>query len=585
MIDAGLERKILDLAARYPRREAALLPVLSLLQSLTRGPLLQEDLAAAARLLGVSLAGAFGVRTFYSLYHDRPVGTHHLQVDTSVPGWLAGAKETLRAFEAGLGIQAGGTTPDGLFSLEEVEDLGSSDTAPIVRVAGRLCERVTPERAGVLLDALRSGRVAAWPADRRIVSECGILLGRAARGEPVGLAAYVRDGGYRALAKARSMSPEAIVAEVKASRLRGRGGAGFPAGLKWEVALAASAPVTVVCNADEGEPGTFKDRVLMEGDPHLLIEGLAIAARALGAERGYIYIRGEFDRAAGLLETALAEARAAGWLGAGERVFDLLVHRGAGAYICGEETALLESLEGKRGQPRLRPPYPAERGLFGGPTVVHNVETLACLPFIVGKGAEAFRAIGSADNYGPKIYCVSGRVARPGVYEMPMGVGLEDLIDLAGGATGRMKAVLVGGASSAILTAAEAAGLKLDFDSCRRRGTMLGSGAVVVLDESVSIPALAERTMAFFARESCGACVPCREGSDAVGRLLRRLARGEGTAGDLNLAAALCSGIGGTTLCPLGDAFATAVGSMLAKFRPEFEAGLAGPVTSTPQPA
>jgi NADH:ubiquinone oxidoreductase subunit F (NADH-binding) len=314
----------------------------------------------------------------------------------------------------------------------------------------------------------------------------------------------------------------------------------------------------------------------MEYDPHLLIEGMAISGFAIGCKLGFIYIRGEFAWIAEILERACAEARQAGLLGSnilGKGVdFDIIVHLGAGAYVCGEETALIESLEGKRGNPRLKPPFPAGVGLYGAPTIVNNVETLACVPFIVDKGAEAFRAFGPANNHGPKIYGISGHVRRPGTYEYPLGTKLETLLEAAGGVDGTLKAIIVGGLSVPILTAAEAEGLSMDYDSCLKRNTMLGSGGIIVMNETTSIPRVAERAIQFYAHESCGQCTPCREGSHTVAQLIHRLRSGRGKRSDIDLVLELCTAIRGTTLCPTGEAFATPIEAMVRKFRGEFEA-------------
>jgi NADH:ubiquinone oxidoreductase subunit F (NADH-binding) len=364
---------------------------------------------------------------------------------------------------------------------------------------------------------------------------------------------------------------------VKAAALRGRGGAGFPAGMKWGfLPKERTQPVYLICNADEGEPGTFKDRQIMEYDPHLLIEGMTISGFAIGAKLGFIYIRGEFAWIADILDAACAQARKAGLLGKnilGKGVdFDIIVHLGAGAYVCGEETALIESLEGKRGNPRLKPPFPAAVGLYGCPTIVNNVETLACVPYILERGEAAFRKLGPANNHGPKIFGISGHVHKSGAYEYPLGTPLEDLLAAAGGVKGTLKAVIVGGLSVPILTAAEAAGLAMDYDSCLKRGTMLGSGGIMVMNEETSIPAVALRAIRFYAHESCGQCIPCRQGSHTVARLLERLVAGKGRPGDVDRVLALCNAVKGTTLCPTGDAFSVPIEAMVRKFRSEFDA-------------
>jgi NADH-quinone oxidoreductase subunit F len=389
---------------------------------------------------------------------------------------------------------------------------------------------------------------------------------------------YLDGGGYEAARKSLQMKPEEIIQIVKDSELRGRGGAGFPTGNKWGfVPKNAPKPTWLLANADEAEPGTFKDRVIIEKDPHLLIEGMIIAAFAIGSNpMSYIYIRGEFHYGATVLDKAIAEAQAKGFLGknifGSGFDFDITVHRGAGAYICGEETGLIESVEGRRGQPRVKPPFPAVIGVFGGPTVVQNVETLACVPFIINKGAEWFKGFGTPRNTGPKLYCVSGRVKKPGVYEFPMGINLKELIyEHCGGIIGdaKLKAVIPGGASAPMLTENEI-DLPLNFDAVMKAGSMLGSAGVIVLDETVCIVDAVWRLSKFFAHESCGQCTPCREGTNWMESILDRLERGEGRAEDADLLLDMSDNIGGKSLCALGDAAIGPVISSVKKFRDEY---------------
>jgi NADH-quinone oxidoreductase subunit F len=389
---------------------------------------------------------------------------------------------------------------------------------------------------------------------------------------------YLQGGGYGALKKAFAMTPDQVTQMVKDSELRGRGGAGFPTGMKWSfVPKNSGRPIYLLCNADESEPGTFKDRVIIEKDPHLLIEGMIISAWAIGScPMAYIYIRGEFYYGATVLDKALEEARQHGYLGknilGSGFDFDITVHRGAGAYICGEETGLIESVEGKRGQPRVKPPFPAVVGVFGGPTVVNNVETIACVPFIIDKGPEWFKGFGSPKNTGPKLYCVSGQVKKPGVYEFPMGITLKELLyDHCGGPLDgrRFKAVIPGGASAPMLTEDEL-DLPLNFDAVMKAGSMLGSAGVIVVDDSVCIVDAVWRLAKFFAHESCGQCTPCREGTNWMESVLDRLERGEGKAEDADLLLDMADNIGGKSLCALGDAAIGPVISSVKKFRDEF---------------
>ncbi|MCL5774087.1 MAG: NADH-quinone oxidoreductase subunit NuoF [Firmicutes bacterium] len=411
------------------------------------------------------------------------------------------------------------------------------------------------------------------------MEELKILLKNIHKDESKKLETYISGGGYEALQKALSKKPDDIVETVKKSGLRGRGGAGFPAAVKWNfIPRDCSQPVYLIANADEGEPGTFKDHILMEKDPHLLIEGMLIAGYAVHSFQGFIYIRGEFAEIAQILEQAIAEARQAGYLGKNILKsgfnFDINVYRGAGSYVCGEETALIESLEGKRGQPRLKPPYPAASGLYGSPTVVNNVETLACLPFIVREGPERFASIGIPGNTGTKLFCISGEVNKPGCYEFPLGVPLLNLVyDVAGGIRGdrKLKAVIPGGLSTPVLSAREADVL-MDFDSLAAAGTMLGSAGVIVLSENASIPEIALRTARFYANESCGQCTPCREGTGKLRLLLERIFLGSGEADDIRRIMKICTSLKGISLCPLGDAAFLPIFNFVEKFHGEFEA-------------
>jgi len=405
-----------------------------------------------------------------------------------------------------------------------------------------------------------------------------VLLANIDKPNSTSIDTYVAGGGYTALKKALAMKPDEITEIVKQSEMRGRGGAGFPTGMKWSfVPKNPTKPIYLLCNSDEAEPGTFKDRVIVEKDPHLLIEGMIISAYAIRSNpMSYIYIRGEFYYGATVLEKALAEARDKGFLGknilGSGFDLDITVHRGAGAYICGEETGLIESIEGHRGQPRVKPPFPAVVGVFGGPTVVQNVETLACVPLIINNGAEWFKGFGIPKNTGPKLYCVSGHVKKPGVYEFPMGVNLKELIfEHAGGILDDLplKAVIPGGASAPMLTPDEI-DIPLTFDALMKAGSMLGSAGIIVLNSSACIVDSVWRLSRFFAHESCGQCTPCREGTNWLESVLNRLERGEGRTQDADLLLDMSDNIGGKSLCALGDAAIGPVISSVQKFRDEY---------------
>jgi NADH-quinone oxidoreductase subunit F len=391
---------------------------------------------------------------------------------------------------------------------------------------------------------------------------------------------YESLGGYKNLAKAlKEYTPENIVDIVKKSGLRGRGGAGFPTGMKWGfVPKDSGKPIYLCVNADESEPGTFKDRLIIEKDPHQLIEGVIISSYALDCHLAFIYIRGEFVYGSRVLDKAIDQARAKGYIGKNilNSGFDLelSVHRGAGAYICGEETALLESLEGKRGHPRLKPPFPAVVGLYGSPTVINNVETLANVPHIIGNGAEWYAAIGTEKNAGTRLFGVSGHVKRRGVYELPMGTPMKELIyDHCGGIRDgrKLKAIVPGGSSVPVMTA-DQIDVAMDFDSIAKAGSMLGSAGVIVMDDSTCMVKAARRIAQFYAEESCGQCSQCREGTEWLYRILTRIENGNGRAGELELMLDLCANMKGKTICPLSDAAAMPIESYIQKFYDEFAA-------------
>jgi NADH-quinone oxidoreductase subunit F len=391
------------------------------------------------------------------------------------------------------------------------------------------------------------------------------------------LEVYERRGGYQSLRKALQMTPEEVLAQLKASGIRGRGGAGFAMGTKVSFLPKGSMDKYLVCNADESEPGTFKDRELMQKTPHTLIEGIVIAAYAAGTNRSFIYIRGEYVLQADMLDAALHEAREAGYIG--ESILDsglslsLVVHRGAGAYICGEETGLLDSLEGKRGNPRLKPPFPALQGLYQGPTLINNVETLSTVPAIIAMGGEEYAKLGVETSTGTKLVSVSGHVQRPGNYEIELGISSREIIyGLAGGPPeGRqVKCWFPGGSSSPVLKA-EDLDVPYDFNSLAQAGTMLGSGAIIVVDDSTPILDVALKVAKFYRHESCGKCTPCREGTNWTVKMLERIELGEATPMDLEIMASVQEHIIGNCLCVLGDAMAMPIGSMIAKFKDEFE--------------
>lgn len=389
---------------------------------------------------------------------------------------------------------------------------------------------------------------------------------------------YKNSGGYSSLLKALELQPKDIIEEVQKSGLKGRGGAGFPVAMKWSFAAAdPKFPKYLLCNADEGEPGTFKDKIILEKNPHLLIEGMIISGYALGAECGYIYLRGEYPKSRDILNKAIAQAYDDKFLGNNilgkNKKFHLSVHFGAGAYICGEETALIESIEGDRGQPRIKPPFPVNAGVWAKPTVINNVETLSNLPYILEIGGEAYSKIGTPECPGPKLYCVSGHVQKPGVYELPMGTTLREIIFTHCGGikdNGKLKAVIPGGITTPILPP-DKIDCPMDFASMPKYGSMLGSGAVIVMDETVCLVKVCWRALKFLEHESCGKCTPCREGTGWLRKILERIENGNGSQEDIGLLLSISSNMMGKTFCPLGEGAASIIQNFIKHFRPEFE--------------
>jgi NADH:ubiquinone oxidoreductase subunit F (NADH-binding)/NADH:ubiquinone oxidoreductase subunit E len=570
MLTNEIKQQISSAAALYPDSKSALLPALDIAQRANDNFLSKEVISEVASLLDVSMSKASGVASYYTMFNKKPVGTYHLQVDTNIPAMLSGANEILSHLETRLGIVAGETSSDGKFTLSVVEDLGSCGTCPVIQVNDIYYENMNIQKTDALIDSLSKGAMPDPQDNSHFDTKCNILLKNRGKGNgrPLSLVEYRASGGYAALEKARTLEPVEIIETVKNASLRGRGGAGFPAGLKWSfLPKNDPRPVYLICNADEGEPGTFKDRQIMQYDPHLLIEGMAITSHAIGCKKAFIYIRGEFRWIAEITEQAIAEAEKDGILGE----LKIIVHKGAGSYECGEETALIESLEGKRGCPRIKPPFPANIGLYGCPTIVNNVETLSTVPFIIAKGDDEFKKIGTVGNYGPKLFGISGHVNKPGVYEYPLGTPLEELLKAAGGVKGTLKGIIVGGLSVPILTSDEIKRLNMDYDACSRAGTMLGSGGIMVINDTVSIPEIALRTIQFYAHESCGQCTPCREGSAVIARLLKNLLKGCGSKEDIDTIISMCNTIMGSTLCPTGDAFSMPIRAMVQKYRSEFE--------------
>lgn len=576
---SSLDLAALDpiLAEHGPRGRTALLPALHAAQRLY-GHLPEPVAAAIGKALGVPLVDVYGVIDFYAMFYREPVGRRIVRVCTGPACALAGADAVLAAASARASAPAGQTALGGAWTVEAAPCLGLCEHAPAALVDDQAMGRLSPREVDALLAAAGPALPAMVGGDLRVLTaNCG-------RGRPATLAEYEANDGYAGLRQALAAGPEAVISEVKAAGLVGRGGAAFPTGVKLEGARAAAdQPKYVVCNADESEPGTFKDRVLLEDDPHSTLEGLIIAAYAVGAHQAYVYIRGEYPRAFSSVQAAVAEARAAGYLGANilDSGFDLEVELrlGAGAYICGEETALFESIEGKRGFPRVKPPFPTAHGLFGQPTAINNVETLCNLPLILTRGAAAYRQMGTERSPGSKLFCVSGDVARPGLYEVAFGVRLRHLLyDLAGGPRPgrRLQAVLFGGAAGAFATERDLE-VALTFEDLRAAGLPLGSGVVMAFDDRRDLRDVLRRLGHFFAHESCGKCYPCQLGTQRQAEILERVAAGHARRGDAERLRDVGWTMTDASLCGLGQTAASAVLSAMTLWPGLFAEQPAGP--------
>jgi NADH-quinone oxidoreductase subunit F len=616
-IPAELLARIDEAISHYPvSKRSASLPLLHLWQE-HFGFVSDAGVAWIAAKLELQPINILELVTFYPMFRRQPAGRKHIRICRTLSCALAGAYELrkrvakaagidLEAFEAeqqktivhGHPHNPGHGNPiaisaDGKYSMEFVECLASCGTAPVAMVDDNFKESVSLENAAELLGVTRSDATLSkvlppHPREKRLVFKNIDVAGYTPDME-----CYLRHGGYAELKKAFKMKPEEITEEVKKSGLRGRGGAGFPCGVKWGfIKRGGPKPTYLICNADESEPGTFKDRYIIHQDPHQLLEGMIISCFAVGASLAYIYIRGEFPEGAQILEKALAEARAKGFLGKNIQGsgFDceIYVHRGAGAYICGEETGLIESLEGKRAYPRIKPPYfPAVLGLYMSPTIVNNVETLCNVKHILAMGGGAeYAKIGKPNNTGTRILCVSGDVERPGYYEVEVGsITMGDLInDVCGGVKGgrKLKAVIPGGSSAKVMRAGETYKLKdreltleeipMDFDTIAACGSMAGSGGVIVMDETRDMVWALNNINEFYAHESCGQCTPCREGAQWMRKITDRIVAGGGTEKDPATLKNVADNIAGKTICAFGEACSWPVQSFLAKFPEEFAA-------------
>ena len=608
-VPPDLLSKIDEAVTHYPvSKRSASLPLLHLWQE-HFGFISDEAISWIAQKLELAPINILELVTFYPMFRRHLAGKRHIRVCRTLSCSMAGSYELKEKIAQAAGIdlkkwqeeqhhsgQGHGNpvavSPDGQCSIEFVECLASCGSAPVAMVDDLLKENIKLEEAAQLLKLERSDATlpkvqAPHPREKRLVFK---NIDR--EGWTNDMECFLREGGYEDLKKALGMSRADIVNEVKASELRGRGGAGFPCGVKWGfIRPDEKKPVYLICNADESEPGTFKDRYIIHQDPHQLVEGMIISCYAVGAKLAYLYIRGEFPEGAQILEKALAEARSRNFLGKNilGSGFDceIYVHRGAGAYICGEETGLIESLEGKRAYPRIKPPYfPAVLGLYQCPTIVNNVETLCDVKHIVRMGGAEFAKMGRPNNTGTRILCVSGDVVRPGYFEVEVGsVTMGELInDLCGGIKGgrKLKAVIPGGSSAKVLKAGEKYKIKdkelaledlpMDFDTLAAAGSMAGSGGVIVMDESRDMVKTLNNINEFYAHESCGQCTPCREGALWMKKITDRVLAGGGTDKDPDQLKTVADNIAGKTICAFGEACAWPTQSFVLKFREEFTA-------------
>jgi NADH-quinone oxidoreductase subunit F len=588
-LTAQLSARFELLQNRYPVKRSALIPMMMYAQD-EYGCVSDEMIAEIGRRLDLNNVQIEETLAYYSMLHRKPMGKHHVQICTNVACMLKGGYALLERAKKRLEIGHKEVTNDGVFSLEEVECIGACTGAPAMQVNYDFYENLTPIRFDRIIEDLDAGRrpepekVISGALHERHPAETPLISKRWGIKNSHKIDVYLNHGGYQALEKAlREMTPEAIIDEVKKSNLRGRGGAGFPTGMKWFFVPKDSPKARyVICNADESEPGTCKDRPLMEMDPHQLIEGMIIAGRAIGSHQGFIYIRGEYRYVLDIVDAAIVEAYSRGYLGknilGSGFDFDLLIHTGAGAYECGEESALMESLEGKRGYPRIKPPFPAVVGLYGCPTIINNVETLSAVPSIILEGGDAYANRGTPKNGGTRMLCIAGHVNRPGIYEVPLGMNMKKFIyEVAGGIPGnkKIKAVIPGGSSCPLL-AGDEIDIAMDYDAVAKAGSMLGSGGMVVMDENTCMVDMARRIMHFYAHESCGWCIPCREGTTWLRKILERFHAGLGRPEDIDIIADLAKNMLGRTFCPLGDAAAMPTISIMKKWRNEFEEHLKG---------
>lgn len=557
-----MEETLGTIFSEFQGKREEIIPILQKVQDeLTYLP--EYSMREIARFTHVPESDVYGVATFYTQFSLQPTGKTNVRICTSPMCTQAGSHAALQAARQYDGVKTGETT--GQYNIDAVECLGLCDHAPaalvneipVARVDLRAPQTWIETPVGAPLGYLGGG-------PRWLTCKCGQI-------DPIDLDEFQANGGYSGLKKALAeMQPAEVIAQIEQSGLAGRGGAAFPTGLKWKfTAGAPGEPKYVVCNADESEPGTFKDRILLEGDPYQVLEGMTIAAYAIGAHHGYIYLRSEYPRAKGILQTAIDTARSMGFLGSNILNsgfdFEVEIHSGAGAYICGEETALFESIEGKRGNPRHKPPFPTTHGLFGKPTMINNVETLCTAAWIITNGSQAYRAVGTEKSPGTKLFCLSGDIGQPGVYEIPFGTPLRTLLEMAGGVDGELQAILIGGAAGCFMGPSEL-DIPLSFESLKEAGLPLGSGVVSVINTRQDLCQYLLDLAHFFTHESCGKCFPCQLGTRQQLEIITKVAAGEATKVDIRVLEEVGQTMRRASLCGLGQTASSAILSALGKW-------------------
>jgi len=583
---------IAETVSRFKAVKGGLQPALHTVQGICGNWLPMEALKLISEGMDIPYAYLYGVMSFYTMFSPTPRGKYIIRMCESPPCHILGADNLLEALKAELGIKAGETTSDGLFTLEHTACLGVCEVSPAMQINEVVFGRLTVERIKNIISDYRAGKTVDYRTLPRTTNPLSdyvssgdelVLLANVDQIDPLSLDAYLERGGYEGLKKALAMTQAEVVDTVKNSGLRGRGGAGFPTGLKWSFTMPnPTTPKYIVCNADEGEPGTIKDRYIMEGDPHRVLEGMAIAGYAVGATYGYIYVRGEYYLSMYRLNKAIADAEAKGLLGDNIQgtgfSFHIQVQTGGGSYVCGEETALIESIEGKRGNPRVKPPFPGVVGVWNKPTIVNNVESLASVPGIVVNGSEWYKAKGTADAAGTKIFQVVGQVKNPGIVEANCGMTVRELIDKYGGGVkeGRQFKTCQTGGSSFGFFKDEHLDTPMEYMAMAKAEGALGSGTMLVMDDTTCVIDVVKSILYFFQHESCGFCLPCRRGTRVLYELISKVAAGIGSEADLDRMISVSQIMVDSSNCALGMSPYFFIKTTIERFRDEYNAHLAG---------